>query len=147
MKLLLLLYFFQILSSFLNFCGFHTFAFFKDKIRNWVVGEPFKGDCNDICNGNDPGSTCDESLLIELDLQKAKNISISNGNQCSEWNDWNYEQGFSQCTSPDCCISGACQYHCSLAKAQKCVIPDGFNSDHSRICPCKSVGKSCYKIG
>ena len=113
---------------------------------DWVVGERNKGNCNDICDSYSPGSRCYEFELIDFDLQKAKEISISNGNQCVDFNSWNYGQGFSQCVSSDCCIQDniSCQYHCSVPEPnyQGCAMPDGFNRDHSRICPCWYVCNS-----
>ena len=125
---------------------FHNFISFEGNEINWVVGERNIGNCNDICNDNHPGSTCDETSLNDLDLQKAKEISISNGNQCIAWNPWDYGQGVSQCTEPTCCGSNSCQYHCSLASAKPCVILDGFSAANSRICPCISGEILFYKI-
>ena len=125
---------------------FHIF-YFKGNEINWVVGENNKGNCSDVCNKNHPGSTCDETSLTDLNLHKAKEISISNGNQCRGWNSWNYGQGFSQCTKSSCCGSASCQYNCSVtAVTTACVISDGFNLDHSRICPCISAGMLFYRI-
>ena len=134
-----------ILNTFPKFCGFHTFVFFEGNVMNWVVGEPFKGDCNDICNENYPGSICDKSSFWNLDLQKAKRIIFSKGNECRGWNNWDFGQGFSQCTKSDCCGDGSCQYHCSFPSvASTCVIPD--TQEHSRICPC-IFGTLFYLIG
>ena len=136
---------FKILNTFPNFSGFHNFVFFEGNVMNWVVGEPFKGDCNDICNENYPGSLCDESSLRDLDLQKAKGIIFSKGNECRGWNNWDYGQGFSQCTKFDCCHDSSCQYHCSFpSSTSTCVIPN--TQSHSRICPC-IFGTLFYLIG
>ena len=126
---------------------FFIFSYFKGDEINWVVGERNKGNCNDVCNKNHPGSTCDETSLTDLNLQKAKEIRISNGNQCHGWNSFDYKQGFSQCTSPSCCRpSNSCQFNCSYDGNTRCVILDGFNIDHSRICPCISAGMLFYRI-
>ena len=125
---------------------FHIFIYFEGNEINWVVGERNKGNCNDVCNKNHPGSTCDETSLNDLDEQKAKEIKISNGNQCRDWNSFNYGQGLSQCTAPSCCVSGSCQYNCSFSVTTACVISDDFNADHSRICPCISGGRLLYRI-
>ena len=125
---------------------FHIFIYFEGNEINWVVGERNKGNCNDVCNKNHPGSTCDETSLNDLDEQKAKEIKISNGNQCRDWNDFNYGQGLSQCTAPSCCVPDSCQYDCSFSVTTACVISDDFNADHSRICPCISGGRLLYRI-
>jgi len=115
-------------------------------VVEWIVGPRNKGDCNLICGIYD--GTCDDASFDGLTLETAKEIAIANGEQCAGWNQWDYGQGLSQCTSSGCCGTKKCQFDCSYGGIPQCVIEDGFNLDHSRICPClvSSTGKFYYKF-
>ena len=117
-------------------------SFVANQQVSWVLGRQGYGDCHEICSRKN--LKCNEALGHEA-AADYKNVKFE-GIDCQGRNEWNYGQGFSQCTDKKCCLDASCQYHCSATNSWTGCRIDEMNRHHSRICPCSiSVSQASCK--
>jgi len=95
----------------------------------WSLGEA-GASCTATCDALALVGECNEQAL----LTASKDTFAAAGVECTSFNGWDYDQGYSQCTAAGCC-DGKCVGACSTPAPKGCdAKPE--SSSHSRLCAC-----------